>query len=510
MAPKKPKTVPLWDPYETLNVFPNGNHFKCLEPHCCVAIGEKDTDRACARLDKMALKDPSEIGEKSMARLAVLRFCSEHREDPMHEDEILEKVSEWFDRIDEFLEERDRELKKAKKAKKAKKKAKQEQEREVNRLLEEVNGLKEKLQRTVDENGTMSKKIPELQKQHSEVESAKNNLQSANTVYAREKEQLEREMERIRKFAACSRDIKIKEVDELKIQLRDSGARVEEAARHISDLKGQLEECNARIESIKRETLEEIRELRGQLDRERGITMELNELTSQLRESNTRLEEINTNLEESNTRLEGSKSLHEVMERQTTAEINNLRDQLDQSNTSLRNMRQGLKDELTRCKDVITGLKAAGSANIVQLECEADRCNCVPTDYQTIIGCGIADSRQIIDNDNAVEQSKAANSYEKNQVTEEVRGQREQLRNGKAASTNPTSVLQPKAQKSKIWRHIPVRRSQVHFLFKQRKVKQVETANPALLDNVLSLREQARAIDRCLAGQVVGLSLLSC
>ena len=425
----------------------------------------------------------------------------------MHEDEILERVSEWSDRIEDILETRDKELKDAKKAKK---KAKQEEKREVNRLLEEVNGLKKQVQRTVDENGTMSKKTSQLQKQVSEVESAKNNLQSANTVYAREKEQLEREMERIRKIAACSREIKIKEVDELKIQLQDSGARVEEAARHISDLKGQLEECNARIGSIKRETLEDIRELKGQLDRERGITMELNELTSQIRESNTRLEEINTNLEESNTRLEESKSLHKVMEQQTTAEINKLRDQLDQSNTSLKDKRQGLKDELTRCKDVIAGLKAAGSVNIVQLECEAHRCDCAPAEYQTIVGCDIAGSRQIFDNDNAVEQSKAANAYEKNQGTEEVRGPKKQMRHGKAASMIPTSVLQPKAQELRMWRHIPVRRSQVHFLFKPRKVKQVETANPALVDKVLSLRKQARAVDRRLATQVVGLSLLSC
>ena len=220
MAPKKPKTLPIWDPYEILNVFPKVDHLECLEPHCYMPMSEKDTGRAYARLDKMALKDPSDIGEKSLARLAVLRFCSEHREDPSYEDEILEKVSEWFDRIEDFLEERDKELKKAKKAKKAKKKAKQEQEKEVNRLLEEVNGLKEQLQRTVDENGTRSKKISQLQKQVSEVENAKNNLQSANTVYAREREQLEREMERVRKIAACSREIKIKEVDELKYSSR--------------------------------------------------------------------------------------------------------------------------------------------------------------------------------------------------------------------------------------------------------------------------------------------------
>ena len=71
------------------------------------------------------------------------------------------------------------------------------------------------------------------------------------------------------------------------MQLWDSGARVEEAAC-------QLEESNACIKSMKRETSEEIRELKGQLDKEREITMELNELKSQLKESNTRLEEGNS------------------------------------------------------------------------------------------------------------------------------------------------------------------------------------------------------------------------
>ena len=405
MAPKKPKTLPLWDPCETLNVFPNVNYFKCLEPRCYVPVGDIDTKGACARLDKMALKHPSEIGEKSLARLAVLRFCSEHREDPMHEDEILEKVSEWSDRIEDILEKRDKELKEAKKAKK---KAKQEEKREVNRLLEEVNGLKEQLQRTVDENGTMSKKISELQKQVSEVESAKNNLQSANTVYAREKEQLEREMERIRKFAACSSEIKTKEVDELKIQLQDSGARVEEAARYISDLNGQLGGCIARIGSIRRETSEEMRKLKGQLDREREMTVELKELTKQLKESNTNLKE--------------SKSHHEVMDLQTTAEIKKLRDQLDKSNTSLEIMRQGpiteasgLKDQLTHCKDIIAELKAAESGNILQLECEANRRNYTHKDCQTNVACDIPGSLQSIDRDDTTEQWMAASSHKKNQ-----------------------------------------------------------------------------------------------
>ena len=424
----------------------------------------------------------------------------------MAEDEIQEKVSEWLDRIEDVLEERDKELKKAKKAKKArkaKKKAKQEEESEVNRLLEEVNGLKEQLQRTVDENGTMSKKMSQLQKQVSEVENDKNNLQSATRVYAREKEQLEREMERIRKIAACSRETRIKEVDELKIQLQDSGARVEEAARHISDLKGQLEECNARIESIKGETSEEMRELKGQLDREREMTMELKELTKQLKESDTHLEE--------------SKSHHEVMERQTTAEIDKLRDQLDKSNASLGIMRQGsikeaseLKDQLTRCKHIIAELKAAESANMVQLECEANRRNYILKDCQTKIACDISGSRQYIDRDHMAAEWKAASSHEKNQLTEEVHGLKEQLCDGKAASTMPTSVLQMDIQNLRMWINCSVCSSYVHLLFKQRKAEQVETANSALADEVLRLREQARGVDTRLASQVVGLSLLSC
>lgn len=623
MAPKS-KALPLWDPYETLDVFPNTRNFQCLDPRCWESVDRKDTKKACARLDEMALedplvlKDPSGSGEEFLAGLAVLCFCSRHREDPMHEDEIMGKVSEWFGRIEDVLEERDEdteeemdesdedteedvegrdeeteeesegcdeklqeeieehdevteeeiegrdevteeemEVRGSKKAKKAKKKAKQEEESEITRLLDEVNGLNEQLQQTVDEKGmlekqfaadeqrftkkqtTMSKKIIQLQKQVSEAEDAKKDVELAKTVHAREKERLERELDRIEKIAACSREVKIKEANELKIQLQDSSAQVEEAARHIDELKGQLEESNARIESMKRETSEDIRELKGQLDKEREITMVLNELTSQLKKSNTRLEESNisleesntcleeinanlgesnirlgTRLDESNTRLEESKSHHEVMERQTTVEINKLRDQLDESNTNLGDMKQGsikeaseLKDQLTRCKDIIAELKAAESANIVQ--CEANKSNNVLEDCQTENACDIAGSQQSIDSDDAVEKSMAASSHEKNQSTEEVHGLKEKLCDGKAASTMPTSVLHTEFQNLRMWTQFSICGLYVELLFKQRKVEQAGTANPALLDEVLRLREQARDVDRRLASQIVGLSLVS-
>ena len=657
MAPKS-KALPLWDPYETFDVFPNTRNFQCLDPRCWESVDRKDTRKACARLDEMALedplvlKDPSGSGEEFLAGLAVLCFCSRHREDPMHEDEIMGKVSEWFGRIEDVLEERDEDTEEemdesdedteedveghdeeteeesegcdeelqeeieecdkdteegmderdedteeeieendevteedieehdevteeemeVRGSKKAKKKAKQEEENEVIRLLDEVNGLNEQLlQQTVDEKGmlekqfaadeqrstkkqtTMSKEIIQLQKQVSEAEDAKKDVELAKTAHAREKERLERELDRIEKIAACSREVKIKEANELKIQLQDSSAQVEEAARHIDELKGQLEESNARIGSMKRETSEDIRELKGQLDKEREITMVLDELTSQLKksntrleesnisleesntcldennscltESNTRLEEINANLEESNirlgtrldesnTRLEESKSHHEVMERQTTVEINKLRDQLDENNTNLGDMKQGsikeaseLKDQLTRCKDIIAELKAAESANIAQ--CEADKSNNFREDCQTENACDIAGSQQSIDSDDAVEESMAASSHEKNQSTEEVHGLKEKLCDGKAASTMPTSVLHTEFQNLRMWTQFSICGLYVELLFKQRKVEQAGTANPALLDEVLRLREQARDVDRRLASQIVGLSLVS-
>ena len=453
----------------------------------------------------------------------MLCFCSKRLEDPLYEDQVMAKVFEWLDRMEDVLEERSKETEReieVRELKRELKKAKQEEEREVTRLLDEVNGLNEQLQRTVDENGmleqqiaadeqrstekqmTMSKKIIQLQRQVGEGEGANNAAKLANMVYAREMERLERELERIRKIAVCSREVRIKEINELKPQLQDRGARVKEAARHIGDLKSRLEESNVRLRNMRQETSKDIRELKCQLDRERGMTMEVSELTIQLKESNTRLEE--------------SKSHHEVVERQTTAEINKLRDQLDKSNTSLGDMRQGsiteaseLKDQLTRCKDVIAEPKAAGSANIVQLECEVDRCKHVPEDCQTRIACDIAGSRQFIESDDAVEQLKTARSQEKNQLTEEVHGLKERLRNGKAASTRPTSVLQTEVQSLRMWRHFPICRSYVHLLFKQGKVEQMETTNSALSDEVLRLREQARNVDRRLASQVVGLSLVS-
>ncbi len=349
MAPKS-RTFPSWDPYEIFDVLPSTGTtrcFPCLDARCSRFLDRKDSKAACARLNRITLKDPSGVGERLLARLALLCFCSKRRKDPVHEEQILAIVFEWLDRMEDVLEERGKETERKMEVEKLKtelKKAKQEAEREVTRLLDEVNGLKEQLQRTVDENGMlrqqiaadeqrstekqmmMSGKIFQLQKQISEVEVAKNDAELANTVYAREKERLERELERIRRIAVCSREVRIKEINELKVQLHDSGAQVEEGTRHIDELKGQLEESNAHIESIKRETSEDIRQLKGQLDRERDMTMELIELTDQLKESNTLLEE--------------SKSDHEFMERQTTAEINKLRDQLNKSNTSLGDLRQ--------------------------------------------------------------------------------------------------------------------------------------------------------------------------
>ncbi|KAK0517046.1 hypothetical protein JMJ35_000201 [Cladonia borealis] len=643
MAPKS-KAVPLWNPYETFDVFPNTGSFQCLDSRCLDLVDGEDTKAACARLDKMALKDPSEIGEKSLARLAVLCFCSRHREDPRHEGEILGKVSEWQERIEDVLEESDKESEgemeeeqEYESSKESEEEMEEEQvyesskesegemeeeqvyesgkesegemeetqegEREVIQLLDEVIELKEQLQRTVDENGMlqqqiaadeqrsrkkqtkMSKKITRLQRQVSEVEEAKDDVELAKTVHAREKERLETELERIQEIAACSREVEIKEVNELKVQLQDSGAQVEEAAGHIEDLKGQLEESITRIESLKRATSEDVREFKSQLDRERELTIELTELTSQLKESNTRLEEsntrlkedntcldesnthleeintslresntklgesntyfeeesnrlkeINTNLgksntlleerntylensntrlEESNTRLEESKSHHEVMERQTIAEIEKLRDQLDKSNTSLGDVRQRsikeaseLRDQLTRCENIIAELKAAESANKGQ--CEANKSNNVLEVCQTENACGIAGSQQSTDSDDAVEAPMAASSLEENQSTEGDHGLKENLCDGKAASTMPTFVLHTEFHNLRMWRQFSLCGSYVDILFNQRKVEQVGIANPALLDEVLRLRKQARDVDRRLASQIVGLSLVSC
>ncbi len=167
-----------------------------------------------------------------------------------------------------------------------------------------------------------------------------------------------------------------------------------------------------------------------------------------------------------------------------------------------------MKDQLLRCKDIIAELKAAGSANIVQLEYEANRCNYTLEDCQTKIACDIAGSRQCVDSNDAVEHWKAASSHEKIQLTEGVSGLKEQLRDGKAASAMPTSVFQTEVQILKMLRHFPICCSHVHLQFKQGKVEQVETANPALSDEVPRLREQDRAVDRLLASQLVGLSIV--
>ena len=509
MAPES-ETYAFWVSSKMLAVFPNTGFFPCLDPQCHRLVDRMELQPASVRLDMMTLKGPLETAKNTLAKLALLCFCSKHRKDRMHEDEILAKHSEWVFAIENVVEERGKDSEgevEVRELKRELKKAKQEEARVVTRLLDEMNGLKEQLQRTFDENGmlrqqiaaddqrstekqmTMSKKMSQLQRQVSEVKGARNVGELANTVYAREKERLERELERIKKIAVCSREVRIKEINELKEQVQDSGARVEEAARHIGDLKSQLDESNARLESMQRETSEDIRELKGQLDKERGTTMELNELTNQLKERNTRLEK--------------TKSHYEVMERQNTAEMNKLRDQLDKSNTSLEDLRRGLiteaselKDQLTCCKDIIAELKAARSANIVQAACVVNRYNYILEDCQTKIACDTVGTHQFTDSVDAVEHSKAAGSREKKQLTEEVHALKEQLHDCKAVSTMPTSVLQTMIQKLRTWIYFLVCRSYVHLLFKQGKVEQVETAKPALSDEVLSLREQARDVDR--------------
>ena len=386
--------------------FPNMRFFPCLDPRChqLVDLLDVDIEAASVRLDTMSFKAPLETVIKSYAKLVLSSFCSKHRKEPMHENEIMAKAGDWKFAIKSLLKERGKETTRdmeVRESNKAEKQAMQEEESEVTRLSDEVNGLKEQLQRALDENGTMSKKISQLQKQVSEMERAKNDLESTNTVHAREKGRLESEMEKIKKIAVWSREVRIKEVIGLKVQLQDSGAQVEEAARHIGALKGQLEESNARLESIKQETSEDIRELNDQLHGERKMTMELNELTNRLKETNTRFEE--------------SESDQEIMEQQTIVELNELRDQLDKSNASLGDMRQGstteaneLKDQLKRCKDIIAEPKAAGRANIVQRACEVDRCNDIFGDCPRVIACHIAGLHQhLIDRDEVPKQLKA-------------------------------------------------------------------------------------------------------
>ena len=233
-----------------------------------------------------------------------------------------------------------------------------------------------------------------------------------------------------------------------------------------------------------------------------------------LEESNTRLEESNTRLEESKSRLEGIKRLHEFIGREMTAEIKKLRDQLDESNTSLGDIKHWsikeaseLKDQLTRCKDIIAELKAAESANIAQ--CEANESNNFREDCQTENACDIAGSQQSVESDDAVEESMATSFHEKKRLTEEVHGLKENFCDGKAASTMPTSVLHTEFQNLRMWTQFSTCGLYVELLFKQRKVEQAGTANPALLDEVLRLREQARDVDRRLSSQIVGLSLVS-
>ena len=174
-----------------LAVFLNIGFFPCLDPRCHQIVDLTDVQVVSVRLDMIALKIPSETDQTFLAKLTLLCFCSKHRKEPMHEDEIHSKLFEGLFRIEDVSEERGKETggeMAVRELRRELKKAKQEEEREVSRLLDEVKGLKEQLQRTVNENGMleqriaadeqrsiekqmmMSGKIFQLQKQVSEVE----------------------------------------------------------------------------------------------------------------------------------------------------------------------------------------------------------------------------------------------------------------------------------------------------------------------------------------------------
>ena len=195
-----------------------------------------------------------------------------------------------------------------------------------------------------------------------------------------------------------------------------------------------------------------------------------------------------------------------------------LREQLDRSNSSLKDMRQGsiteaseLEDQLTCCKDMIAEQKAVGSAYILQLDREVNMCYYILGDCQIEkIACDIAGSRQLVDSDDAVERLKVASSHEKYQLAEEVHRLKERRRDDEAANTMPSSVLQTEVQRLNMLRHFPMCPSHVHLQSKQGKVEQLEKGEPAPSYGVPRLRERARAIDRRLARQIVGLFLLDC
>ena len=121
------------------------------------------------------------------------------------------------------------------------------------------------------------------------------------------------------------------------------------------------------------------------------------------------------------------------------------------------------------------------------------------------LACDIAGSRRLVDSNDAVERLKAASSHEKYQLAEEVHRLKERQHDDKVANTMLSSVLQMEVQKLNMLRHFPICPSDVHLHSKQGKVEQLEKGDPTPSYGVLRLREQARAVGRRLASQLIGL-----
>lgn len=96
----------LWDPYQILDIYPNDPEFSCVgiafysNARCRWQFFDRSIGRAaCARLDMIAMKHPSEVTRESLELLAERVLCHNHQK------QLYEKIEGWERRIAEYLSE---------------------------------------------------------------------------------------------------------------------------------------------------------------------------------------------------------------------------------------------------------------------------------------------------------------------------------------------------------------------------------------------------------------------
>ena len=299
MSPIAVNTVPMsWDPYKVLNLHPDEHGYTCVgktkkrgNPRCGLAVAVATREKACSILDAMGEIHPSQITQKSLVAVASYTLCKRyHSKD---DDQVLDKVDEWQNKIEDYLDQCDK------------------PQAESADLVGEVQQLRKELEEA---------------KQQIQSNSAIKHLQQQFKTTRKNLDDTTQELDR-----ATAHNIKLaQQFLKLQTQIDDANRTAMELREHITarderikdvkaesaevvgDLEGQLAEKNStikaleetnlashkEIEALQQQSAEEIGDLEGQLA-EKDSTIRALEETNQ--ESNSEIDILRRYFEERNT-----------------------------------------------------------------------------------------------------------------------------------------------------------------------------------------------------------------